>query len=74
MLPSPVVGQDLVGRVLEADGQRGVDAALIRLIEGERDVEAVAVSDSTGAYRLSTPGSGRIPHYGGSVRLCSAPL
>lgn len=57
-LQGPLVGQELRGRVLEADGERTVAGALVRLIDTAGGVEALAVSDSSGVYRLSTPGPG----------------
>ena len=55
---SPLAGQELVGRVLEAGDERGVPGALVRVVDAEGEVEAVAVSDSSGAYRLSAPAEG----------------
>jgi hypothetical protein len=57
-LQGPLVGQELRGRVLEAGSETGVAAALVRLIDAEGEVEGLAVSDSSGIYRLSTPGPG----------------
>ena len=58
MLRGPLVGQELRGRVLEAGSDRGVAGALVRLIDTDGEVEALAVSDSSGVYRLATPGPG----------------
>ena len=58
VLRSPVVGQELRGRVLEAGDERRVGRALVRLIDNDEEVRAMAVSDSSGIYRLSTPGPG----------------
>lgn len=54
----PLLGQDIRGRVLEAGSERGVARALVQLIDTDDEVEALALSDSSGVYRLTTPGPG----------------
>ena len=57
-LPGSGVGQDLGGVVLERGTERRVSGALVRLIDDDDAVQDVSVSDSVGAYRLSTDGPG----------------
>ena len=57
-LYGPLAGQDLEGRVLEAGSEQGVAGAVVRLVDTEGDVDVLTLSDSAGAYRLSTPGPG----------------
>ena len=57
-LPGASAGQELGGRVVEAGTDTRVAGALVRLIDDDGGAAALSVSDSTGAYRLATPGPG----------------
>lgn len=58
VLPGPGAGQELGGVVLEQGTDRGVAGALVRLVDTDDEVQTLSVSDSSGSYRLSTPGPG----------------
>jgi len=50
--------QELVGRVLETASERPVPLAGVILLDGDREVVASALADSTGRYRVSAPEPG----------------
>ena len=56
--PSSIAAQQLLGRVHEEGTDRGVPAVLVRLVDATDEVQALSISDSTGAYLLKAPSSG----------------
>lgn len=58
MTPTTTAAQQLLGRVVEEGTDRGVPAVLVRLVDDTDGVQALSISDSTGAYALRVPSSG----------------
>jgi hypothetical protein len=56
--PSVLAAQTFQGRVLDVRDERAISTAVVRVLDPDGETVAVTIADSTGFYRVVTPGPG----------------